>query len=208
MARPQLVSDAQIFATAREAFLEVGPGVPLSEIAGRLGISQAALLHRVGTKEALMLGALRPETPAAVQVLDQGPSESTPVEDQLLEALRIHLHFLKKLIPNLFVLRCANLSRERTAEGLPPPPVELREHLTAWLLRAQRRGLLEVEDPGAVSEALLGTLEARCFNAHVGGPTFAPGDDEALLRRLVRTFVLRDSAARRPSSPSRKKKLP
>ncbi|NOK36784.1 TetR family transcriptional regulator, partial [Corallococcus exercitus] len=39
-----------------------GPGTiaPLQDIAKRLGISQAALLHRVGTKEALMSRALRP----------------------------------------------------------------------------------------------------------------------------------------------------
>ncbi|MFH1467652.1 MAG: TetR family transcriptional regulator [Pseudomonadota bacterium] len=51
MPRPRRVSDEQILQAARSCFFEGGPLTPLSAVAARLGISQAALLHRVGTRE-------------------------------------------------------------------------------------------------------------------------------------------------------------
>lgn len=207
MPRPQRVLDEQIRATARQVFLELGPAAPLQAIAERLGISQAALLHRVGSKEALMLSALRPETPTAVGLLEQGPSRDTPLEEQLLTALLHHRDYLRGLVPNLFVLRCSALGVARAMQSVTPPPVALRKELISWLTRARRAGLAALEDPEVVAEALCGTVEARCFNTHVGTEAYAPGDDEALLRRLVRTLVACPRrAAKRVPVPRPKRK--
>ncbi|MBJ6760664.1 TetR/AcrR family transcriptional regulator [Myxococcaceae bacterium JPH2] len=189
MPRPRRVLDEQIRATAREVFLEKGPSAPLQLIARRLGISQAALLHRVGTKEALMLLALRPETPSAAALLAREPARAGDLEEQLVAALLHHRDFLRGLIPNLFVLRCSPLGVERAMHATPPPPVALRRRLASWLARARRDGLTPVDNPKHVAEALCGTVEARCFNAHVGGARYTPGDDEAILRELVRLLV-------------------
>ncbi|MCY1040783.1 TetR/AcrR family transcriptional regulator [Corallococcus sp. bb12-1] len=190
MSRPQRVLDPQIDEVARAVFLEQGPAAPLQDIAKRLGISQAALLHRVGTKEALMSRALRPVPPSAVALLAPGPRKDRSVEDQLLEALLHHRDFLRQLVPCLFVLHYSMLGGARALRTDTPPPVALREALTTWLSRVKRAGLADVAAPKAVAEALCGALEARCFNAHVGGATYAPGEDAAVLRQLIRVLVV------------------
>lgn len=189
MSRPQRVLDEQIRATAREVFLELGPSAPLIAIARRLGFSQAALLHRVGSKEELMREALRPESTPTMALLARGPSAQVPLEDQLVEVLLHHLGYLRRLIPCLFVLRCSELGVARALQVHTPPPVELRRGLVAWLSRARSEGLLDLAEPEPVAEALLGATEARGFNAHVGGAAYAPGDDETVLRGIVRAFL-------------------
>ncbi|TSC21582.1 TetR/AcrR family transcriptional regulator [Corallococcus sp. Z5C101001] len=202
MSRPQRVLDPEIDEAARAVFLAQGPSAPLQDIAKRLGISQAALLHRVGTKEALMLRALRPMPPTALALLEPGPRPDTSVEDQLLEALLHHRDFLRQLVPWLFVLHYSELGGARALRAKTPPPVALREGLTVWLTRAKRSRRVELAAPKVVAEALCGALEARCFNAHVGGATYAPGEDAAVLRQLIRALIV-------PSEPpARARKQP
>ncbi|NOJ96125.1 TetR/AcrR family transcriptional regulator [Corallococcus coralloides] len=189
MSRPPRVTDPQIDEAARAVFLAQGPSAPLQDIAKRLGISQPALLHRVGTKEALMARALRPVPPTALALLAPGPKNTASIEDQLLEALLHHRDFLRQLVPWLFVLHYSALGGARALHLETPPPVALREGLTNWLTRAKRAGRVDLAQPRVAAEALCGALEARCFNAHVGGPTYAPGDDEAILRQLIRVLM-------------------
>jgi AcrR family transcriptional regulator len=199
MSRPPRVTDLQIDEAARTVFLAQGPSAPLQDIAKRLGISQPALLHRVGTKEALMARALRPVPPTALALLEPGPRANASIEAQLLEALLHHRDFLRQLVPWLFVLHYSVLGGARAMHLDTPPPVALREGLTKWLTRAKRAGRVNLAEPRVAAEALCGALEARCFNAHVGGATYAPGEDEAVLRQLIRVLVTPAQApARKP----------
>ncbi|WP_223640160.1 TetR/AcrR family transcriptional regulator [Corallococcus sp. EGB] len=202
MSRPQRVLDPEIDEAARAVFLEQGPSAPLQDIAKRLGISQAALLHRVGTKEALMARALRPVPPSALALLAHGPKDDTSIEDQLLEALLHHRDFLRRLVPWLFVLHYSALGGARALHLETPPPVALREGLTKWLARAKRAGRVDLAEPKVAAEALCGALEARCFNAHVGGATYAPGEDATVLRQLIRVLLTpREASARARKKP-------
>ena len=199
MSRPPRVTDLQIDEAARTVFLAQGPSAPLQDIAKRLGISQPALLHRVGTKEALMARALRPLPPTALALLEPGPRANASIEAQLLAALLHHRDFLRQLVPWLFVLHYSVLGGARAMHLDTPPPVALREGLTKWLTRAKRAGRVDLPEPRVAAEALCGALEARCFNAHVGGATYAPGEDEAVLRQLIRVLLTPAQApARKP----------
>ncbi|RKH43818.1 TetR/AcrR family transcriptional regulator [Corallococcus sp. AB049A] len=202
MSRPPRVTDLQIDEAARTVFLAQGPSAPLQDIAKRLGISQPALLHRVGTKEALMARALRPVPPTALALLEPGPRANASIEAQLLEALLHHRDFLRQLVPWLFVLHYSVLGGARAMHLDTPPPVALREGLTKWLARAKRAGRVDLAEPRVAAEALCGALEARCFNAHVGGATYAPGEDEAVLRQLIRVLL---TPARAPARKPRKR---
>jgi AcrR family transcriptional regulator len=198
MSRPPRVQDLEIDEAARAVFLAQGPSAPLQDIAKRLGISQPALLHRVGTKEALLRRALRPMPPSALALLAPGPRDTASVEAQLLEVLLHHRDFLRRLVPWLFVLHYSELGGARAMQLDVAPPVALREGLTLWLTKVKRQGRAELASPRVVAEALCGVLEARCFNAHVGGSTYAPGDDKAVLRQLIRGLVTETPVAKPP----------
>ncbi|MBM4781898.1 MAG: TetR/AcrR family transcriptional regulator [Archangiaceae bacterium] len=185
MARPRQVTDEELEAKAREAFLELGPAAPVSDIARRLGVTQAALFHRAGSKEALMLRALSPGAPQAVAVLQAGPSDG-PLAGQLSPVLRSLLQFLDVAIPGLMVLRGAGVAMEGAG---PPPPLALRAALTRYLTAAGARGLATLPRPAATADALLSSLEARAFNRYLGGPSFVRGSDAAFVEGLLEAVL-------------------
>lgn len=192
------MSDEQLDHAARAAFLELGPAAPVADVAKRLKVSQAALFHRTGSKEALMLRALRPGAPEALVVWASPPDATVPVHQQLTPVLRGLMNFLKQAVPGLLVLRSAGLPLERTLPpGEVPPPVALRRALADFLVRAHELGLTALRSPAVVADALLSALEARVFNGWVGGHSFSPDDDDAFLGTLIDGLV--PSAAPRSS---------
>lgn len=178
MGRPRQMSDDDILQAARAVFLEHGARAPVSLVAERLGVSQAALFQRVGSKDRLLRSALAAGAPRCMMALREGPDAQRSERAQLVDMLADLAAFFDEIVPALVVLRAAGVAID---SGPVPPPVVLRELFAGWL----RRSTLGIASPSAVAELLLGALEARCFNRHVGGPEYAPGDDRAVIRRLV-----------------------
>lgn len=185
MPRPRRISDAQIDAAAREVFVEHGLGAPVAEVAARLGVSHSALLQRAGSKEELARRALRPELPPALADLEAAPPPSGAAR-RLVGILHDLLHFLHETVPRVLALRAGGLSFERALGGREPPTLQLRRLLAIWLRRA---GAGDRRRCRLVAEVLLGTIEARAFNACVGGAPFVKGDDRRLLNELVAELV-------------------
>ena len=185
MARPRSVSDHDIHDVARAVFVEHGPGASVALIAEKLGVSHAALFGRVGTKEQLMLDALCPGRPPAVDRVIEPPTRAR-ARELLVEILGELITFFQRVVPNLVVLRAAG----RSMADLPPrdeapPPIALRWALARFLERASDVGALPPTRSWALAEGLLGAMEARCFNGYLGGGAFAPGTDDAFVRELV-----------------------
>jgi AcrR family transcriptional regulator len=204
MARPRLISDDAIREAARVVFVQDGPGAPVSRVAERLGVSHAALFARVGTKEQLLREALGAGRPPALEALSEDPPKER-AHARLVEVLRELMVFLERAVPGLVVLKASGVS---LASRTDAPPVALRRALSRWLSRAIELGAAAPMDVGAVAEGLLGAMEARCFNAYLGGVTHAPGDDLAFLDALVTGLVpaarkARTTAAKRRSSAKR-----
>lgn len=189
MARPRTVNDDQINKAARAVFIEHGPSAPVSLIARTLGVTHAALFGRTGSKKQLMLDALCPGQPRALEWLAHAPP-SVGVEDRLVEVLRELMEFFRQVVPNLVVLKVAGESMEDLpgADGLPPP-IAVRCALSGWLAAAAHSGSLAPLHAPSVAEGLLGALEARCLNAYLGGEAFAPGDDTEFIEQLVQGLV-------------------
>ena len=185
MARPRTVTDEDIHSAARDVFVARGPGASVSLIAEKLGVSHAALFGRVGTKEQLMLGALCPGRPPALDRLIV-PSTCERAREVLVEILTELMTFFQRVVPNLVILRAAGKSMaDLPPREEAPPPVALRWALARFLERASDAGALPPMRSWAIAEGLLGAMEARCFNGYLGGGAFAPGPDDAFVRELV-----------------------
>ena len=186
MARPRQISDEAIREAARAVFVEEGPSAPVSRVAQRLGVSSAALFARVGSKERLMLLALEPERPKALEAFGAGP----PLlgwEARLIAILLELMTFYHHLVPNLVMLRASGVIPDApNASGEAPAPVLLRRALAEWL---SAPGPDAGAASAALAEGLLGAMEARCFNHFLGGRAFAPGEDSAFVRELVLGLV-------------------
>ena len=182
------MTDEAIREAAREVFIERGPSAPVSLIAARLGVSHAALFGRAGSKRRLMLDALCSGLPPAIEHLKEPPRAGDA--ERLAMILGELMVSLRRLIPNLVVLKAAGVSvDELPASDGPPPPLAVRSALTAWLDAAALDGVIEPLDAAAVSEGILGAIESRCFHAYLGGERLAPGDDGAFVRGLAGALI-------------------
>jgi len=166
MSRPRQVSDEQILTAAREAFLELGPAASTAVIAEKLGVSQAALFKRFGSKDKLLVRALVPQQdPPWIAICDLGPDDR-PLDVQLIELGLSVAEFFEKFVPCMAVLRAAGVHPE-FAEIMgqdKPPPVRGTDSFIAFVRRAQRAGQLRDDlDPRVFVSSFLGGLLHRAF---------------------------------------------
>lgn len=186
MARPRQISDEDILAVARDCFLEHGPGVSTTVVAEKLGVSQAALFKRFGTKVELMVASLRPpERPPWVAVVEGGPDER-PIPEQLLNISQGIVGFSGELLPCFSVLRASGVDLDRllTSYDLPPPVLGQRA-LRAWLERAAKKGRIRKTDAGNTALAWMGGLHILPFMSHIAQAEFPLDETEVYLRQLV-----------------------
>lgn len=175
--RPRRITDETITTVAGAMLRERGCGVPLVEIAKALGVTQAGLLNRVGSKEALLASALCPGVPEVFERL-QGPVESDK-RAQLRSMLDSLLAFLNQALPALNAVRFSDVDMRALLPAGVAPSVALRGALVDWMGRA---GLSRARWR---AECAASVLEARALNRHLGGTDFAPGDDASFLDALV-----------------------
>ena len=196
MGRLRQISDSDILLAARQTFLEHGPSAAVAQVAERLGVSAAALFQRSGSKAQLMLAALAPGPPPTSEAWARAPERERSVSAQLRDQLLALMIFFQAVVPSLIVLRSAGLFPPPRRRGgkrsreVSPAPVALRAQLSAWLSSAVIEGRIRVRDPSACAEALIGAMEARCFNAHIGGPDYVQGDDRGFIANLVAGLVI------------------
>lgn len=190
MARPRLISDEQILATMKASVLERGPHVSLDLVAERLGVTTPALLKRFGTRQELMLKALRPtEQPDWLALVERGP-DGRPFAAQLEEVLTAITEYFAEAMPCMVALRESGIPHHLifSDQKVPAPLLGFRA-LTQWIERARDQGLISTEAAETTATALLGSLQARAFMAHLMKKPFTPKSQALYVREVTRLFV-------------------
>jgi AcrR family transcriptional regulator len=211
MTRPRTVADQTILEAVRACAVEHGPAVSLDVIARRVGLTSPALLKRFGSRQNLMIVALRPSDPPVwVRELERGPDDR-PIETQLHELIERVLDNLSHEMPCMTALSESGFPVDQIfARGDAPPPLRHIWALSGWLRRAAERGLI---DPRAVAggefegvaTALLGALHGRVFLSDFVGTSFWRRSREDYVSDLARLFARALAPARvRPQRPSKR----
>jgi AcrR family transcriptional regulator len=188
MARPRQVSDEQILASMREAVLADGPGVSLEQVASHLKVSAPALLKRFGSRQALMLAALRPaDNPAWIEQLAQGPGEGG-LEEQLSSIFLQISEFMSDAIPCVVALRESGIPSEQLFPKSQHPERGLRA-MQRWLKLAKQMGLVTAPELDTAAFAMLGALQTRAFFNHLMKREFPRGAQRQYVAELARLFT-------------------
>src|SRR5688572_5765022 len=147
MTRPRQVTPEAILEAARVCAALRGPNVSLEVIAERVGVTPPALLKRFGSREAMMIAALRTaEEPAWVLGLAEGPDDR-PLEEQLAALFSRVLEFFSSEAARMSTLCESRIPINRIFDAeRPPPPVQHTWALAGWLDQARARGLVRRED--------------------------------------------------------------
>ena len=186
--RPRQFTDEELLAAARRCILEHGPAVPISTIAAELGVSAAALFHRVGSKAELLRQALQMDDPAEwIARIEQGPDQR-PVREQLAEIAHAVDDFLRRMMPTFVMLRVSGMCPGDLFEFDEPPPVRAVRAFAGWFSRLHDDGRLHAPRPHAVAVALFGALQARHVMRHAVGEAFPDGEPD-YVETLVDVFV-------------------
>ncbi len=171
MARPRQVSDEAIVEAARRCFLEHGAGVSTTRIAEEVGLSQAALFKRFGTKADLLQRALLPPAvPEWIAAVEQG-LDDRPIPEQLANLATAIATFFRDYIPCLMTLRASghDIKQMLASRYEVPPPVRARLALITWFDEAIAQGRMRSVDSSATAEALIGSLQGHAFLSHMSG---------------------------------------
>lgn len=177
MGRTARVSRGQVLTAAREAFVERGyEGATLSDIAGRIGVSAAALLRHAPTKRDLFVASMgegEPETmPLAFlremdgaedpkRVLRRAAETMVPfLESKMRQIVARWVYF--KRVPGV-----GRMPLPFDPAARPTPPQKNLKYLEDYMRRAARKGRLRIEDPSAAALSFLATLHSYVFLQHV-----------------------------------------
>lgn len=189
MARPRQVSDEEILDVARDCFMD-DPNTSTVTIAQRLGLSQAAIFKRFGTKMRLFLASMGVETgPPWVAQANAGPDER-PMQEQLEELAVTVNQFFDKLIPRVQAMKAIGLNfSEMFGDDEVPPPIVGFNALRGWFQRAIDQGRIREADPGELAITFIGMFQARAFWSHIGAKHFsAPIPNDRFEEHVVDLF--------------------
>ena len=177
MGRTARVNRGQVLSAAREAFVERGyEGATLADIAGRIGVSAAALLRHAPTKRDLFVACMgegEPETmPLAFLEEMDGSEDPRRVLRRAAETIVPFLESKMRQIVARWVYfkRVPGVGRMPLPfdpAARPTPPQKNLKYLEGYMRRAARRGRLRIDDPSAAALSFLATLHSYVFLQHV-----------------------------------------
>lgn len=174
----------------RAAVLAHGPAVSLDLVAGKLGVTQPALLKRFGTRQALMIKALTPPQDAPfLKLLESGPDDRR-LEVQLRQIFVSMLEFYEASVPCMLALRESGVGHEQVFTELrKAPPFRALELWGEWFERAAERGLVDASAPEGAALAITGALHSRVMMNHIFKREETPRAQHRFIDELVHLFT-------------------
>lgn len=216
MGRPPRIHRADVLAAARAAFAERGfEGTTLAAIAGRLGVTPAALLRHTADKASLFREAMADREagePLPMDFLNQltGAEDPRPVLRRLAEAF---VPFAEARIGESIARWQSSVGGPLIGLALPAEHVgKPRRGLAiveSYFRRARRAGTLEISDPRAAALAFMASLQsyvflhrvARVFDPPLPLSRYLDALLEIWTHGALRPALRRPRRARRPPQP-------
>ncbi|MEC8191888.1 MAG: TetR/AcrR family transcriptional regulator [Myxococcota bacterium] len=199
MARPRLFTDDEILAATQSCIFEHGPGVSTTTIAERAGTSQAVLFKRFGTKEKLIIRALRQpmQRNPVSDLLRKGP-EDGPIRPQLIGLGITMIGMMRRMVPCLAMLHAAGLGSDHENALDDSPAIRVRSLLVDWFQHALDDGRIRGVNPHIIAVGFLGMLHERPFRETIVRDTELTCTDEEYVTEVVDSLLFGIAASEEP----------
>ena len=187
MGRNKVIEDEDLLASAREAFVELGFGVPTRVLAQRTGLSEGALFKRFTTKEALFFAAMT--VPAAdVDAIFAHAASATGARECLEEIALGILDYFRAVMPTLLRLTMHpnfDMGNHSTRDS---SIVERRLHarLIEHISAEQSAGRIRTDDPQSSAGMLIAALHSLALFEVMG--IHGGRMEEPAVRAMVRSL--------------------
>jgi AcrR family transcriptional regulator len=155
MGRPKTISDDEVLRIARNVFREHGHTATTREVAQAVGISEAVLYQRFGSKDDLFFAAMHARGPDLEELL--GPEDPPDDAQEYLRAIveRLVKYFAEVIPLALRVMTHPSFNPATLSRTTPGGPAELREGLAKRLASLARRQRLNADNEAVVARLLL-----------------------------------------------------
>lgn len=206
--RPKKVSDEEILQAVRRCLIDHGGSVSTQFIADSLGVSQATLFKRFGSKSNLLQTAILLPSKASkardmMMMLQEGPTDE-PVRVQIERLLLRFLRFFDEILPSFASLHAAGLTFD---DPLPDsaPPVMARKFLTEWIEQLQQSGRIRNgAHPESIALTLIGSIQHRSLRIHLLRDTTLKQTEEEYVSSIVEVLWQGLSPAQQLTEPKEK----
>ena len=166
--RPKTISDEDILRIAMECVLEKGPSVSTTIIAERIGVSQATLFKRFGSKVELLRRALfMPLKVRKIFSILREP-EGKKSSDQMRYIYQQMYSFFDEMVPCWSMLHSAGIRMRNGPLEESDPPIKGRRMLEYWIREKQKSGEIRADiHPEVAAIGMIGALQSRAFRKHI-----------------------------------------
>jgi TetR/AcrR family transcriptional repressor of mexJK operon len=215
MGRRARVSRDEVLQASRDAFAERGyDGTTLADIAGRVGVSPAALLRHAPGKRELFEAAMAPTAagdPFPLEFLREADPTGDP-RPVLRKLAHTAIPFLERQMGEniarwLFAKSDAEAVQAQARDfgaklrGQSSPPRRVFGLLEDYLRRARAAGRVQVSDPASAALAFMGTMNAYIFFHRLLKMVDPPIPLETYVDTVIEVFT---AGALRPAGAARR----
>ena len=194
MARPKSIDDETLLESARETFLELGPGASTQELARRVGVSEGTLFKRFGSKLGLFQAAVRVPDPEE-QPWRKGMLERAgegDLEAHLLELALGFGRYIEESLPAMQTIhRYGGLTsaqvRELCGEDAPAQ-LKMLSSFSEFFTREIELGRIRPTNPATLADLFIGGVVHHC-HARLYFGDYLSEDLDAFAERFVRDFT-------------------
>jgi AcrR family transcriptional regulator len=208
MARPRTVSDDAILDATEQALADGGTAFALGDVAARLGVSAQAVLHRFGSRHALVLAVAERRARRATEKIGAGfDVEGSPLRAMLdfFEHRMRSRDYSRKALAGGFAFMLAGVSDEAIRPHLVTQVAAIRANLYAFVAGAVKAGELH-GNAEAITELVEAAYNGSIYLWLIDRQGTAWDYFEPRLRRLLApyrtTAKLRATRPRRSRRPS------
>ena len=187
--RPKKITDTDMLLCTKSCILRFGVSVSTQTIADELGISQATLFKRFGTKDALIQKALL-QPIVEHQIFDDlhTLSSQNDVVVGLSSLCFSLLSFFEDTLPSIMMLRSTGCDVPSILRGKDAPPMVMRRKLTEWFDRLQQSGRIRQTSSENLALAMIGAIQHRAFRLHILLESNLADDNEQFVSSIVDVF--------------------
>ena len=166
--RPKIISDEDILRMAMECVLEEGPSVSTTIIASRIGVSQATLFKRFGSKTELLRRALfMPLKVRKIFMILREPKGEKAFE-QMRYIYQQMYSFFDEMVPCWSMLHSAGIRMKKGPLEDSESPMKTRHLMETWIREKQECGEIRSDiHPEIAAIGMIGALQSRSFRKHI-----------------------------------------
>jgi AcrR family transcriptional regulator len=170
MPRNKTITDDEILTVARTLFLKKGVNASTRDIAKQVGISEAVIYQRFGTKEdffftAMTLPEARLDTIFCIQ-----PGKGNVVENLECVSLRMVNYFREVMPVFLTLISHPSFNMQTFLKRHRTPAIQLSEKLMDYLMGESKLGRVNTGNVAVAIEILLSHLHHLTLYETIGAP--------------------------------------